>query len=481
MSGIVAVFSKNSKRFIKPTKMMLNKIRHRGMGKRSIYTLEKAILGKNFLSEESIPKFNDGEPAVIADGDIISDESDSTEEALIKEFKDKGESFVNNIEGSFAFVLSDGENLMAARDPLGLKPLYYAKDTESMVFASEIKALTESEVDIREFPPGHYYLSEKGFVKYYDTSKINVDNTITSSSAVSTVKESVINAVEKRYEANKDTGVFLSGGIDSSVIASVCKEVYEEIDTFSVGVEGSGDLQKARKVARHIGSRHHEYVYELDEMLKILPKVIYHLESFDMFLVRSAVANYMLSRMASANGENTIYCGEGADEIFAGYQYLKGMTTYDVDDELKRLTFSSYKNGFQRVDRMITAFSMQSQLPFADSNVTEYALKLPVKYKLYYDNGTLVEKWVLRKAFENYLPEDIIWRKKQKFSEGAGSVYFLKDYAEETITDEQFIRQRKIDENFILRSKEELMYYNIFREYFPDKSILDTIGRTRTD
>jgi asparagine synthase (glutamine-hydrolysing) len=171
---------------------------------------------------------------------------------------------------------------------------------------------------------------------------------------------------------------------------------------------------------------------------------------------------------------NSIYCGEGADEIFAGYEYLKDLDPGDVNGELKRLTFSSYKNCFQRVDRMLTAFSMEPQLPFADSSVTEYALKLPVKFKLHNEQGDLVEKWVLRKAFEDDLPEDIIWRKKQKFSEGAGSAHFLKEYAEEKITDEQFYKERKIQSDFILRSKEELMYYNIFRGFFPHKSVLET-------
>ncbi len=294
------------------------------------------------------------------------------------------------------------------------------------------------------------------------------------------MREKLIEAMNKRYEPNKDSGVFLSGGVDSSVIAAVCREVNERTETFSVGVEGSEDLQKAKRVAKHIGSKHYEYIYDLDEMLKILPKVIYYLESFDMYLVRSAVANYILSRMAREKGMDLIYCGEGADEIFAGYQYLKTLDPKEVNHELKRLTFSSYKNCFQRVDRMLTAFSMEPQLPFADNNVAEYALKLPVKFKLRSEEGDLVEKWVLRKAFEKDLPCNIVWREKQKFSEGAGSAHYLKEYAEENITDEQFYKKREITDGFVLKSKEELMYYNIFREFFPHRSILETIGRTRT-
>lgn len=481
MSGIVAVYSEDSDKFLQTTKIMLKKLRHRGNGKQSLYKLNKAILGKNLVKEAAMPKFEkEGSTAVIADGNILDEQDIPPEETIIKNYKEEGEEFVNNLDGPFAFVLSDGEKLMAARDPVGLKPLYYTQKDKSIMFASEIKALLGNSKKIKVFPPGYYFRSDKGFVQYNDITKIDVNKKITSTEAIKNVRKKIIEAVEKRYKANQNIGVFLSGGVDSSVIAVCCKELSVSLDTFSVGVEGSSDLQKARKVADYIGSRHHEYIFDKQDMIRILPEVIYHLESFDMFLVRSAVVNYLLSKMASYEGMEAIYCGEGADEIFAGYEYLKNLEPDEVNNELKRLTRFSHKNCFQRVDRMLKAFSMEPRLPFADNSIIEYALKLPVDFKLHNEQGDIVEKWVLRVAFIEDLPEEIIWRKKQKFFEGAGSSHYLAEYAEENISDEQFYKERKIDKNFTLRSKEELMYYKIFHEFFPYKSVLETIGRTPT-
>lgn len=350
---------------------MLNMIKHRGNGKRNVYNFKKAILGKNQLLEESAFKLNSQGPVAIADEAMTNENGFSSEEVILNGYAGKGDDFVNDLSGPFAFIISDGKKLFAARDPLGLKPLYYTKINDTIIFASEIKALMEHGEKIQVFPPGYYYSSEKGFVKYYNPS-INQFKKVSTNKAAAEIKERIVEAVDKSCERDNNPGVFLSGGLDSSVIATACRDACEKLDTFSVGVEGSSDLLKAKKVAKYIGSKHNECIYGLDEMLKVLPEVIYHLESFDMYLVRSAVVNYLLTRSAKSSGKNLIFCGEGADEIFAGYQYLKKLNTEEVNDELEKLIFSSHANGFQRVDRMLTAFSMEASLPFADIDVAEY-------------------------------------------------------------------------------------------------------------
>jgi len=197
MSGIVAVYSEDSDKFLQTTKIMLKKLRHRGNGKQSLYKLNKAILGKNLVKEAAMPKFEkEGSTAVIADGNILDEQDIPPEETIIKNYKEEGEEFVNNLDGPFAFVLSDGEKLMAARDPVGLKPLYYTQKDKSIMFASEIKALLGNSKKINVFPPGYYFRSDKGFVQYNDITKIDVNKKITTTEAIKNVRKKIIEAVE---------------------------------------------------------------------------------------------------------------------------------------------------------------------------------------------------------------------------------------------------------------------------------------------
>lgn len=481
MSGITAVFSKNSGKYLKPMQKMLKTIKYRGPEKQQIVSLKKAIIGKSKEEKESELNYQFDDFIVAVDADeSIANCNYLPEEIIIKSYLEKGDNFVENLKGAFAFIISDGENIFAARDPLGIKPLYYIKTKDAIIFASEIKALIHYKEKINTFPPGYYYSSKKGFVKYY-SPKIQQIEEISPTKAATEVRKRVVGVIEKICKANEDIGVFLSGGLDSSIIAAACASVCSKLDTFSVGAKGSEDLSKAKKVANYLGSNHNEYVYSLDEMLEVLPEAIYHLESFDMYLVRSAVINYLLARSAKASGKELVLCGEGADEIFAGYQYLKKLDINNINSELKKLLFSGHANGFQRVDRMSAAFSIQPFLPFANLNVAEYALRLPPEIKLHDDGqGKKIEKWILRKAFENDLPKDIIWRKKQKFFDGAGSGNLLERYAEEVISDEEFNNEKKINDGLILRSKEELFYYKIFKRFFPESYVLETVGFTKT-
>jgi len=479
MSGIAGVYQRENCRELLGN--ILNKIKHRGPDGTGIVSYGKTALGQTCFAGEKIGRGQD--MFAVVDGYIFNEEidGDAAGDKIVNAYVKYGKEFAKELEGSFAFILADGDRVIAARDPVGLKPLYYAEDEGAvMYFASEIKALTDISEDIKTFPPGYYYHSDEGFVKYYKKPVLSSNGDISVEEAISKVKELLVNAAEKHYEDNKKLGLYLSGGIDSSVVAAAASEIADDIDTFSVGMDTSEDLPNARLVARYLGTNHHEYIYKPEEMLKVLPEVIYYLESFDMYLVRSSIANYLVSKIARESGVDLVFCGEGGDELFAGYHYLKDFEPEEIENELLKLTFNGHNNGFQRVDRMTAAHSLDGHMPIMDNEVAEFAYGLPVEWKIYEEGGKKIEKWILRKAFEDDLPEEIVWRKKAKFFKGAGSADILKQFAEQRISDEEFEREKQIDDDFVLRSKEELYYYRIFKEYFPHKSILETIGRTAT-
>ncbi len=481
MSRILAIYSNRGEALKKLAPKLLNKIRHKGCNMSKIYLTRGTVMGQNYFPPEKEVDFDNNNIIVVANGYINTNQTNNKplQKIISDLYVDEGENLINYLEGSFAFVLGDGQKIFAARDPLGLKPLYYTDFNDTIIFASEIKALIGQGFEIKTFPPGHYFTSDKGFVKYYEL-KNNKDNCSSPEEAASEIRKRLIEVIEKYYDRDKNVGIYLSGGIDSSIIAAAAREVISDLETFSVGVKDSTDLPNARIVADHVGANHHECIYDLDEMLEVLPEVLYHLESFDMYLVRSAVANYLLSRMAHKFGKNLVLCGEGSDELFAGYSYLKKFDTSEIERELYKLTFTSHANGFQRVDRMTSAFSIDAIVPFVDISLVEFALNLPVEWKMYKKDSSKIEKWILRKAFENDLPPEIVWREKKKFSEGAGSSETIQKYAEKIISDQEFEREKLIKNGFMLRSKEELFYYRIFRELFPNDSVIDTIGRTAT-
>ncbi len=472
MSGIAGVYQvKDGKQVEK----MLDKLKHRGPEVQKVFDFKKVSLGNTALKEEAGGYFKKDGTTIVVDGAVYN-ENRASPEVILDSFFELGTESFNELDGCFTFIISDGEDIIAARDPVGLKPLYYVEGEDCIYFASEIKALVHTSSEIKPFPPGHYYHFQKGFVKYYQMPEMSEEEKVELNEAIQKVHDLLVNAADKRYREGKKLGVYLSGGIDSSVVAAAAAEVSDNLETFSVGVKHSNDVPKARKVANYLGSTHHEYIYDEEEMLEILPEVIYHLESFDMYLVRSSIANYLVSKLAKEAGVDLVFCGEGGDELFGGYHYLKQFGPDKIKQELLKLTFTGHRNGFQRVDRMTAAHSLDCHMPFMDKDVSEYAFKLPVAWKI----KDKTEKWILRKAFEKKLPEDIVWRKKQKFFKGAGCDKILEKIAEDKTTDEEFEKEKQIHEDFILRSKEELFYYKIFRKFFPTESVLSTIGRTAT-
>ena len=367
--------------------------------------------------------------------------------------------------------LSNGK-LRLERDELGLAPLYFGKTKNNQIcFASEVKSLLVATDDINELQPGSYLFDEKS-EKYFHLEKqekTNDDPTVISKTLRKLLEESISSRIK-----NDSFGSWLSGGLDSSTIAAIARPFIKKLHTFSAGLKNSPDLEFAKEVAYHINSDHHEIIVDFNDMIKNLPEVIYHLESFDALLVRSSIINYIAAKAAS-DYVGEIFSGEGGDELFAGYIYLKALSPESIDSELIDITCRLHNTAFQRVDRCASAHSTIPHVVFADPNVFNYALTIPTEYKL--KDG--IEKWILRESVNDILPLNVLKRTKAKFWEGAGVNELMSDYASLKISDGDFAKERNLPNGWILNSKEELFYYRIFKEYFGSAFNFDWMGRTK--
>ena len=386
--------------------------------------------------------------------------------------------WVQQLDGMFAFALAHDEELTLARDPLGIKPLYLAEDRGAVLFASELKALPASAENIREFPPGHVYNHRLGLWPYYrlrtEKDKIDLRD---PELAQQNLRQRLEEAVVKRLVADVPVGVFLSGGLDSSLIAALARLHKDPLETFSVCTADGEDRAPARQVAQLLGTTHHEYMYTIEEAIEALPQVIYHLESFDCALVRSAIANFFLARLASRHVKVAL-AGEGADELFAGYDYLKALSPRAVRKELRQITQALHNTNLQRCDRMSMAHGLEVRVPFLDVKVVDCAFRMPLRLKQYGPQRT--EKWIVRKVAEDLLPPAIAWRKKSKFAIGSGLSDHLAHFAERHISDHTFAQERRVGPDIALHSKEELMYFRIFREFYPREELIPLVGRSRS-
>jgi len=474
MSGIVVT--------LKPERKMiegsLSYLRHRGSKTRVLKTQGEASMGAVVSNafDENMIVFEGTRESVVFDGILRNFPGEVWPRRILELYKENRSGFLNELDGSFAFAIDTDDETFVARDPLGLKPLYYGRCNGGIAFASELKALTPFCSDVQVFPPGHFFSSNEGFSEYSSLEDLLTERQVKSEEeAAKRLRTSLERAVDNRMTAVKSEPiVFLSGGLDSSCIAAVASKLNGSLKTFTVGSEEGKDPAFAKEVSRYLGTDHREYTYDFKEMLEVLPDVIYHLESFDPPLVRSAIPNYIVSKMAAEEDSSFVLMGEGADELFAGYEYMKELPSAEsVDEESLRITKNGYLSGFQRNDRMALAFGIEFDVPFMDPNVVDLAFSIPVDWKIHGPEKT--EKWILRKAFENDLPESVVWRKKSKFSVGSGSSHIMKEYAEEAISDSEFERERQ---NNGIRSKEELLYYRIFNEQFPCRGAADTVYRS---
>jgi asparagine synthase (glutamine-hydrolysing) len=282
----------------------------------------------------------------------------------------------------------------------------------------------------------------------------------------------------REYAETGEVGSLLSGGLDSSTMAALARPYLEKLHTFAAGLKGAPDLYYARQIADYIQSDHHEVTVSFDELIEILPEVIYHLESFDALLVRSSLTHYLVTKMA-AEYVPAVFSGEGSDELFAGYSYIKDLPPEKLPEELIDITRRLHNTALQRVDGMTAANGLVAYMSFLEPEVVSLALRIPPEYKLYRGDGQPVEKWILRKAMKGILPREVLYRPKVKFWEGAGVADKLARYADEKISDLEFQRERTLPDGCKLRNKEELLYYRIFCEHFGELPDLSFIGRTK--
>ena len=442
MAGIAGIKKSGQKELVNK---MLDKLSHRGKAGRKIIETDNATIGVVW----SIPQKD------FAFG--------ASEKIYVQDYAGNGH--IAKAE------IADGK-LLLRRDELGIAPLYFGKDnSNSLCFASEVKSLLEATKDINEFLPGYSSKDEveSQYFKLQKKEEINDD----PETIAKKLRELLDNAISKRIKSDS-FGSWLSGGLDSSTIAAIARPYVKTLHTFSAGLKNAPDLEFARAVADHIKSNHHEVIVDFNEMIKKLPEVIYHLESFDALLVRSSIINYIAAKAAS-DYVSEIFSGEGGDELFAGYEYIKSLPAESIPDELIDITGRLHNTAFQRVDRCASAHSTVPHVVFADPNVFNYALAIPAKYKL--KDG--VEKWILRRAVKDALPPSVLNRTKSKFWEGAGVNELISDYASKKVSDTDFSNERILPNGWNLNSKEELLYYRIFKEHFGECSNYNWMGRTK--
>jgi len=375
--------------------------------------------------------------------------------------------------GHLALAKAKDNCVMLKRDRLGVAPLYVGWDEDhELYFASEVKALLDCCTEIEQLPPGHTFDGES-LEPYFELEK-KEPLTKSTKEITSELKRKLVSSVEKRVEMGGKVGTWLSGGLDSSAMAALANRFVPKLHTFSSGLPGAPDLEHARAVADFIDSDHHEVVVDVKDLLDNLADVIYHLESFDALLVRSSITNYLVAERAS-DYVDAVFSGEGGDELFAGYDYLRNVDHDDLADELIDIIGRLHNTALQRVDRSASAHGTVAHVAFLDPDVVDYALRIPVELKLRGD----VEKWVLRRAMEGELPERVLRRRKEKFWEGAGVEELISEHADRIISDSEFSRERKLPNGWVINTKEELMYYRIFREHFGELEDLSWMGRTK--
>jgi asparagine synthase (glutamine-hydrolysing) len=332
--------------------------------------------------------------------------------------------------------------------------------------------------DVQEFPPGTWFHSNLGFHKFYRVPESDPWE-MPLAERMRTLRDTLERSVVKRLMSDVPVGAFLSGGLDSSLIAAIARRHLPELHTFSVGVAGSRDLKAARRVADHLGTTHHEYVYDAREIRRRLPEIVYSLESFDQDLVRSAIPCYFASRLA-AEQVKVVLTGEGADELFAGYDYYKGITDPGaLQRELRRSVRTLHNMNLQRVDRLTMAHSIEGRVPFLDVEMIALAQTIPPELKLATDDrGRQVEKWILRKACEDLLPPEIIWRDKEQFDEGSGTVDLIGNIWEHWLSPPEADAYAQRHMKAKLRSAEECAYHKLLSDGYDGSAvILDNVAR----
>lgn len=475
MGGILGT-SSGSKDLLE---VMLGRLHHRGPAGIWKYEGEKINLGCCMLpSEVKHPARTHSQmagTAAVLDGHLYSEDGAQPYPAdlLVSLYHRFGTQFVEQLAGDFALALATDNEMMLARDAVGLHPLFYGYKNGALYFASEMKALVGLCDKIAELPPGYMYTLNRGLLSFKKPQYLFPEFD-TPEEAAHILADLLRGAVEKRLMDGNVGGALLSGGLDSSIITCLAKEFQPNLKTFTVGVIGSRDLTQARDIAEYLGTEHYEYVYEKKEIERLLPTVIYHLESFDEDCVAGAVANYFAARLA-AQHTNCVLCGEGADEFLGGYHILKeARNKAELLQLTEDLISNAYHTGLQRLDRIMAAHSLEFRPPFLDGKVTAFCSKIPMSWKVH---GTeKVEKWILRKAFADLLPDKVLNRVKQPFASGAGSAKLTELIGQRAGAGEDFM-YKHTESDILLKSEAEIYYYQIFKDKFPETSFEKLVTR----
>ena len=522
MCGIVAIFNVKEQTPKLRTKAlgMSKKIRHRGPDWSGIHCSGSAILAHERLSivdpeSGGQPLFSpDGKQVLAVNGEIYNHkeirerykgrydfQTGSDCEVILALYRDKGVNFLEDLNGIFAFALYDEEQdaFLIARDQIGVIPLYIGYNADGKVFvASELKAL-EGECERYEpFLPGHYYWSkDPGMKRWYKRDWMEYDNVKDNTASSDAIRKSLCAAVKRQMMSDVPYGVLLSGGLDSSDISAITESYAERrietdsrsrawwprLHSFAVGLKGAPDLAKARLVADHIGTVHHEINYTIQEGLDALRDVIYFIETYDITTVRASVPMYLLARVIKSMGIKMVLSGEGADEIFGGYLYFhKAPSAEEFHKETVRKLSKLHLYDCLRANKSLSAWGVEGRVPFLDKEFLDVAMRTNPKAKMCSvlpasrsgeaDPKASIEKRIVREAFEDMLPEEVAWRQKEQFSDGVGYSWIdtLKKITSEAVTDEQMAHaEARLPINPPLR-KAEYYYRSLFEEHFPSES-----------
>ncbi len=494
MCGIVAQHGGGS---ADELERMLERLTHRGPDDSGSVALDHGWLGHTRLSIVDLaggrqPLVNaDGGIYLVGNGEVYNHEhveldaervTGSDNEVALHLLAEEGPSALARLNGMFAFVMAaDDGRFIAARDPVGIKPLYWtppAAPGDPVRFASEMHAFDAAwQPRVEPFPPGCAWTPDDGLVRFASAVPA-VALAPPHEDFVAGTRAVLIRAVERQMMGDVPVGVFLSGGLDSSLVAAIaarwCERNGTRLRTFAVGTPSSPDLAAARRVAEHLGTEHREFTYTADEALAALPDVVRAIESFDPGLVRSAVPNYMLARETAAHVK-VVLTGEGADELFAGYAYMSEIATpEELHAELERTVGSLHNLNLQRCDRVTMAHGLEARVPFLDLEVIRWALSLPAVEKV--TTPTRLEKALLREAFTGWLPDDLLWRVKAEFGDGSGARDVLCEATAATVSEVDFEAERHaVDPP--LRTREEVAYYRVWREHLAGVSAERTLSR----
>lgn len=475
MSAIAGVFGST----IEKNKLqdMINVLRHRGPDRMEVLTLANggAAAAEMTLSPRSTAAIAGSEaPVVLLDGDIYNDLSGcKTNADFIRElYIKKGKACFSELDGSFSCAIMDTDETLLARDHVGSRPLIYNVRDGVLYFASEAKALINHLDSVQELPPGHLFSSRDGLQPFsaYSPERFEFE---TAEQAAVLLESLLVKAVERQMADGAVKGISLSGGLDSSVIAAIAKSIDPTLKIFSTTIQRnpSPDIQYAKLMADYLGLEHIIYEITDQEIKDVIPEAIWLMETFDEDCISGAIANYYTSKCIAGHG-NCVLVGEGADELFGGY--FKELKDIPDDSEKERvaqkLVDVAYNTALRRLDRGWLANSVNYRTPYLDSAVVELSVRIPISMKVCYDErlDRNVEKWILRKAMQNWLPEEILNRPKLRFAGGTGVDDLMSELTADNVTAEEFKRNPETGKGHKLHSPKELYYYRLFKERFPE-------------